>query len=157
MIQNKQHSIDSMIENLNFYQVYSYKDLDLDSNDSSVRSAISRSKNKIRMLSKGKFIIPSLNSREKNKLFQKAHEQQAIKRGSISPKKLKLSKNIFYSNKNGQIPINNIIVSVIKDGSMNDIDAIRYKFGDNKVIEVLLEEFNIEESKISRICNVIGL
>ena len=40
---------------------------------------------------------------------------------------------------------------------MSDIDTVRYKFGDNKVIEVLLEEFDIKEPKISRICNVIGL
>ena len=154
---NKQHAIDCIIEKLHSHKVYSYKDLDVDSSDASIRCAISRRKNKIRMLSRGKFIIPSFNAREKSKLFDKPHEQQAIKRGSISAKKLILSKNIFYSNKNGQIPVNNIIVSVIKDGSMNDIDAIRYKFGDNKVIEVLLEEFDVHESKISRICNVIGL
>lgn len=154
---NKQRSIDSIIQKLHSHKVYSYKDLDIDSSDASIRCAISRRKNKIRMLSRGKFIIPSFNAREKNKLFNKPHELQAMKRGSISAKKLILSKNIFYSNKNGQIPINNIIVSVIKDGSMNDIDAIRYKFGDNKVIEVLLEEFDVKESKISRICNVIGL
>lgn len=154
---NKQRSIDCIIEKLHSHKVYSYKDLDFDSSDASIRCAISRRKNKIRMLSRGKFIIPSFNAKEKSKLFQKAHEKQAIKRGSISPKKLKLSKNIFYSNKNGQIPINIIIVSVIKEGSINDIDAIRYKFGDNKVIEILLEKFDVKEAKIRRICNVIGL
>jgi len=154
---NKQHSIDSVIEKLHSHKIYSYKDLGFDSSDASIRSAISRRKNKIRMLSRGKFIIPSSNAREKSKLFGKPHEPQAIKRGSISAKRLILSKNIFYSNKNGQIPINNIIVSVIKDGSINDIDAIRYKFGDNKVIEVLLEEFDVNQPKINRICNVIGL
>ena len=153
----KQHSVDIMIEKLHSHKIYSYQELGLDSSDPSVRCAISRSKSKIRLLSRGKFIIPSSNSKERSKLFGKAHEKQAMKRGSISAKKLKLSKNIFYSNKSGQIPINNIIASVIKEGSMSDIDAIRYKFGDNKVIEILLGEFDMQESKIKRICNVIGL
>lgn len=153
----KQHSVDVIIEKLHSHKIYSYQELGLDSSDASIRSAISRSKSKIRLLSRGKFIISSSNSKQKSKLFDKAHENQAMKRGSISAKKLKLSKNIFYSNKNGQIPINNIIASVIKDGSMSDIDSVRYKFGDNKVIEVLLEKFDMKDSKIRRICNVIGL
>ncbi len=156
-MQNKQHLVDNILQNLHSHKLYSYKELGLDSSDASVRSAISRSKGKIRLLSRGKFIVPSSHARERNRLFENAHELQAMKRGSISAKKFHLSKNIFYSNKSGQIPINNIIASIIKDGSMSDIDAVRYKFGDNKVIEVLLEEFDIKESKISRICNVIGL
>ena len=138
----RQQLIDSKLENLQPLKVYGYEDLGIDPNDSSVRSALSRRKDRIRKLSRGKFIIPSSKECQPNELYIKGHDTIAIKRGSIAAKKLILSYNIFWSNKNGQLPINNVIASVLERGGLEDIDVVRYKFGENRVVEVLLEKYD---------------
>ncbi len=64
--------------------------------------------------------------------------------------KAKLHKNLFWSNPNGMIPIENVISKIISEGSLSDLDFARFNFGDDRVIEVFLKYFNIEEKPMIR-------
>ena len=75
-----------------------------------------------------------------------------LKKGSVSAKDIKplLSSNLFWSNPNGEIPIENLISAIIKNNALSDLDFARFSFGDNKVIEVFLKNFNIHSRPIIR-------
>ena len=138
------------------FKVYSFSDLGLDGNNSSHRSLISRSKGNIVKLGKGKFYIRA-NHRPDPIIPRAAHDKISIKRGSVKASSIHASKNIFWSNSKGYIPIKNAIASVIKGGSMDDINNLIYRFGEQKVIEVLLKHFDINEPKIKRIAYVLDV
>jgi len=48
------------------------------------------------------------------------------------------------------VPIENVIASIIENGALEDIDFIRFSFGDNKVKEVFLKHFDIHSKPIVR-------
>ena len=75
-----------------------------------------------------------------------------LKRGSVpsSYLKLALSSNLFWSNPKGSIPIDNIIISIIENNALSDLDFARFSFGDNRVIEVFLRNFNIHKYPMIR-------
>ena len=153
-----QRRLDQQLNSLESYRVYDYSDLNLDSSDPSIRSALSRRKDKIRKLGKGRFYISENKSSSKQqKLYRVAHDKISMKRGSVAVKSLRLSRNLFWSNPDGYVPVGNLIAAVIEKGSSDDIDSIRYRYGDNKVIEVLLKHFNLNEPKYKRVSLVLGV
>ena len=64
--------------------------------------------------------------------------------------KAKLSSNLFWSNPNGQIPVDNVISAIIDKEAIADLDFVRFNFGDDRVIEVFLQNFNIHEKPMIR-------
>ena len=90
----------------------------------------------------------------KNPIRIKAQPQdkKLLRRRNISAKllKSKLSSNLFWSNPNGSIPVDNVIVAIIKKEAISDLDFVRFNFGDERVIEVFLENFNINDKPIIR-------
>ena len=90
----------------------------------------------------------------KNPIRIKAQPQdkKVLRRRGISSKllKSKLSSNLFWSNPNGNIPVDNVISAIIKKEAISDLDFVRFNFGDDKVIEVFLENFDINEKPLIR-------
>ena len=64
---------------------------------------------------------------------------------------------MFWSNSSGYIPIDNVIAAVIEKGSLDDLLGMRYRFGDERVVRVLLENYSLDESKYKRISDVLGV
>jgi len=87
----------------------------------------------------------------------KPRRKEWIKRGyaPINAIKNRLSSNLFWSNPKGNVPVENIIASVIKKGALDDLDFIRFSFGDDKVKEVFLKHFDIHSKPIIR--DVLGV
>lgn len=146
----------SLLDGLNPLKVYSFSDLGLDGNNVSHRSIIHRAKADIIKLGKGKFYI-SGNRKASLLSPRAAHDKVAIKRGSVKASSIHASKSLFWSNPKGYIPIKNAISSVIDGGSLDDINNIIYRFGRQRVIEVLLNNFDVNESKIKRIIYVLDV
>lgn len=90
----------------------------------------------------------------KNPIRIKAQPQdrRLLRRRVISSKllKSKLSSNLFWSNPNGNIPVDNVIAAIINKEAISDLDFVRFNFGDDRVIEVFLENFNINEKSMIR-------
>ncbi len=90
----------------------------------------------------------------KNQIRIKAQPQdrKILRRRGISAKllKSKLSSNLFWSNPNGKIPVDNVISAIINREAISDLDFVRFNFGDDKVIEVFLQNFNINEKPMIR-------
>jgi hypothetical protein len=82
----------------------------------------------------------------------KPHRKEWLKRGyvPVAELKYKLSSNLFWSNPKGNVPIENVIVSIIKKEALDDLDFIRFSFGDNKVKEVFLKHFDIHSKPMVR-------
>ena len=80
-----------------------------------------------------------------------------LKRGyaPVGAIKNRLSSNLFWSNPKGNVPIENIIASIIKNGALDDLDFIRFSFGDNKVKEVFLKHFDIHSKPMVR--DILGI
>lgn len=148
-----------LFDGLQPYKVYSLSDIGLDGNNSSQRSVFHRANKQVVKLGKGKFYInPDIeNSAEKKFLHPVGHDKSVLKRGSIKAGSIHMSKNAFWSNSNGYIPVANAIASVIESGGIDDINNLRYRLGDHKVIEVLLNNFDINEPKYKRIAYVLGV
>ncbi len=94
------------------------------------------------------------NSAKLNHVKIKAdpYDKKLLRSKMISAKylKSKLHKNLFWSNSNGMISIENVISKIISDGSFSDLDFARFNFGDDKVIEVFMKNFNINENLMIR-------
>jgi hypothetical protein len=88
----------------------------------------------------------------KEPLRIKARKREWLKKGSVSSIYLKsaLSANLFWSNPNGNISIESIICAIIENNALSDLDFARFSFGDNRVIEVFLKNFNIHSRPIIR-------
>ena len=90
----------------------------------------------------------------KNPIRIKAQPQdrKLLRRKGIPSKllKSKLSLNLFWSNPNGSIPVDNVISAIINKEAISDLDFVRFNFGDDKVIEVFLQNFNIDEKPMIR-------
>ncbi len=90
----------------------------------------------------------------KNPLRIKAQpfDSKDLRRKGIPAKylKSKLSANLFWSNPNGVIPKENIIYKILDNQSLSDLDFARFNFGDEKVIEIFIENFNINEKQMIR-------
>jgi len=147
-----QQLVDKRLSKMESYKVYGYAELGLDGKDPSVRSAISRRKDRVRSLGRGKFYV-SLN--DSKVVYEVAHDKIALKRNSVSVKKIHASRNLYWSNPDGYILVENAIAIAIEKGSMDDVAAMRYRFGDKKVIKVLLEQFDPSKPKIKRMIRVI--
>ena len=78
-------------------------------------------------------------------------------KGSIPAAELnrKLSTRLFWSNPAGNIPIENAIVSVIQHGAPDDLDVIRFAFGDARVKEVFLKYFDVHSQPMTR--DILGV
>jgi hypothetical protein len=79
-------------------------------------------------------------------------DKKLLRRRNIPSRflKSKLSSNLFWSNPNGNIPVNNVICAIIENEAISDLDFVRFNFGDDRVIEVFLQNFNINEKPIIR-------
>ena len=90
----------------------------------------------------------------KNPLRIKAQpfNKRDLRRRGISAKylKSKLSANLFWSNPDGVIPKENIIYKILDNQSLSDLDFARFNFGDEKVIEIFMENFNINDKPMIR-------
>lgn len=141
------------------YRVYAFSDIGLDGNNSSERSVFHRANKHVVKIGKGKFYInPDIDDGSKKEfLHVVGHDRSVLKRGSIKASSIYMSKSIFWSNNKGYIPIKNAIAAVIENGSIDDINNLRYRLGDHKVVEVLLNHFNLEEPKYKRIAYVLGV
>ena len=82
----------------------------------------------------------------------KARKKEWLKKGSVPSRYLKsaLSANLFWSNPKGNISIEGIISAIIENNALSDLDFARFSFGDNRVIEVFLKNFNIHSRPIIR-------
>ncbi len=90
----------------------------------------------------------------KNPLRIKAQpfDRRDLRRKGISAQYLKsrLSANLFWSNPNGMIPKERIIYKILDNQSLSDLDFARFNFGDEKVIEIFMENFDINEKPMMR-------
>jgi len=79
-------------------------------------------------------------------------DKRLLRRGAISAKllKSKLSSNLFWSNPDGNIPVDNVIAAIINKEAISDLDFVRFNFGDDRVIKVFLENFNINDKPMVR-------
>ena len=119
------------------------------------RKAISRfaKEGAIVKVGNGKFYKKGERPAQSNEILQiKPRRKEWLKRGyaPISELKYRLSSNLFWSNPKGNIPVENVIVSVIQKGALDDLDVIRFSFGDNKVKEVFLKHFDIHSKPMIR-------
>jgi len=87
----------------------------------------------------------------------KPRRKDWLKAGKVKVDLLKyrLSENLFWSNPNGKIPVENIIAIVLDRNSINDLDIMCFSFGDNKVKEVFLKYFDINKKPLIR--DVLGV
>ena len=119
------------------------------------RKAISRlaKEGAIVKVGNGKFYKKGERSAQSNEIVQiKPRRKAWLKRGyvPVSELKYRLSSNLFWSNPRGNIPVENVIASVIQKGALDDLDVIRFSFGDNKVKEVFLRHFDIHSKPMIR-------
>ncbi|SFV51142.1 hypothetical protein MNB_SV-12-158 [hydrothermal vent metagenome] len=79
-------------------------------------------------------------------------KREWIKKGSVPSSYLKsaLSSNLFWSNPTGSISIETIISAIIANNALSDLDFARFAFGDERVIEVFLRDFDIHSRPIIR-------
>lgn len=79
-------------------------------------------------------------------------DKKDLRRKGLSAKylKSKLSANFFWSNPNGVIAKENIIYKILDNQSLSDLDFARFNFGDEKVIEIFMENFNINDKPMIR-------
>ena len=90
-------------------------------------------------------------------LHIKPHRKDWLKSGKVpvGAIKYRLSNNLFWSNPKGKIPVENLIASVIEKGALDDLDFLRFSFGDDKVKEVFLKHFDIHSRPMAgRLLNV---
>ena len=81
-----------------------------------------------------------------------ARRKEWLKAGKVPVENLKyrLSRNLFWSNPKGKVPVENVIATVIEKGALDDLDFIRFSLGDNKVREVFLKHFDIDSKPMIR-------
>ena len=86
-----------------------------------------------------------------------ARRKEWLKAGKVPVDNLKyrLSRNLFWSNPKGKVPVENVIAAVIEKGALDDLDFIRFSFGDNKVKEVFLKHFDIHSKPMVR--DILGV
>lgn len=80
------------------------------------------------------------------------YDKKLLRSRGVSAKylKSKLHRNFFWSNANGMIPVENVISKIIAEGSLSDLDFARFNFGDDRVIEVFMNHFDIDEHAMIR-------
>ncbi len=90
-------------------------------------------------------------------VYIKPRRKEWLKRGYVPVENIKyrLSSNLFWSNPKGKVPVENIIASIINKGALDDLDFIRFSFGDNKVKEVFLKHFDIHSKPMVR--DILGV
>ena len=106
----------------------------------------------------GKFYKKGRRENEAQEMVHiKPGRKEWLKRGvaPINAIKNRLSSNLFWSNPKGNVPVENIIASVIQKGALDDLDFIRFSFGDDKVKEVFFKHFDIHSKPIIR--DVLGV
>lgn len=80
------------------FRVYSYKDLGLDGGDPSVRSAVSRRKERIHNVGRGKFYVgPRPAEKPTGKLYERPADRRAAKRGRVRVDDLGKFRSRFHS------------------------------------------------------------
>ena len=139
------------------YNYSIFKDIS-DNNREAFRKAMSRLFNDGSIVKVGskKFYKRGERRREvlNNPIRIKAQPQdrKLLRRRGIPSKllKSKLSSNLFWSNPNGAIPVDNVISAIINKEAISDLDFVRFNFGDDRVIEVFLENFDINEKPLVR-------
>lgn len=91
-------------------------------------------------------------SKEPIRIKAQPQDKKLLRRRNIPSRflKAKLSSNLFWSNPNGNIPVNNVISAIIENEAISDLDFVRFNFGDDRVIEVFLQNFNINKKPIIR-------
>ena len=82
----------------------------------------------------------------------KPRQKGWLKSGNVPVKDMKhrLSRNLFCSNPEGKIPVENAIAAIIDKGTLSDLDFAIFSFGDNKVKGVFLKYFNINSKPMIR-------
>ncbi len=166
MENNAKLSISSLIKNklrrLRKDKLYDYSVFEPFPEDKKVafRQAISRlaKEGVIVKVGNGKFYKRGDRESMPNEIVHiKPRRKEWIKRGyaPINAIKNRLSSNLFWSNPKGNVPVENIIASVIKKGALDDLDFIRFSFGDDKVKEVFLKHFDIHSKPMVR--DVLGV
>lgn len=106
----------------------------------------------------GKFYKKGYRARQPGEpLHIKPRRKEWLKRGYVPADHLKyrLSSNLFWSNPKGKIPVENVIASVINKGALDDLDFIRFSFGDDKVKEVFLKHFDVHSKPMVR--DILGV
>jgi hypothetical protein len=85
-------------------------------------------------------------------LHIKARKRAWLRKGSVPALYLKsaLSSNFFWSNPKGKISIEAIVIAIIENNALSDLDFARFSFGDNKVVEIFLKNFNIHSRPMIR-------
>lgn len=82
----------------------------------------------------------------------KPRRKDWLKAGKVPVREIypRLSRNLFWSNPDGKIPVENLIAAILDKGSLDDLDVVRYSFGDDKVKEVFLKHFDIHKKPMIR-------
>jgi hypothetical protein len=138
-------AVNDKIKKLHSYKVYDYSIFD-DNIKNAAESFISRaSKNgKIIKIGKGRFYKrPSKNElhSEIPEIINNPKDKSALKYNQISPSKYPVFRNLFWSNRNKPIALDNYIGVVLSKDNPESLPYLRNFFGDRKVYEVYLNEF----------------
>lgn len=139
---------------------YSIFETTLESKNAVFRQAISRlaKEGVIIKVGNGKFYKRGYrDTAPKEQVHIKARRKEWLKSGKVSVSNLKyrLSANLFWSNPKGKVPVENVITSIIDKGTLDDLDFIRFSFGDDKVKEVFLKYFDIHSKPMVR--DILGV
>jgi hypothetical protein len=136
---------------------YSFFSSILNENPIAFRKAISRlaKEGVIVKLGNGKFYKRGERASSMvfdNALDIKARKKAWLRKGSVPSVYLKsaLSFNFFWSNPKGHISIDTIIVAIIENNALSDLDFARFSFGDKRVVEIFLKNFNIHSRPMIR-------
>lgn len=144
----KAEKIDLKIKRLRYYKVYDYSVLSdnlKDDRDSiSVKMSRKFKKNEIIKIGKGKFYKRHKTSSSQNKAvkrFNSPCDKSSLRYNQINPSKYPVFVDLFWSNRNIPIPLDNYISRILSENIVGYLPQLRYFFGDRKIIEVYLNNF----------------
>ena len=140
------------IKHLRFDKLYDYGIFNNIENRDALKNAISRCKKDERIVKVGRAKFYKQGKRDE--IFEgnlvKARDRDILKRGKVRVDHYKFSKGLFWSNPHGVLPIENIVVKVLASESFSDISILRHSLGDNKIKEIFIEHFKINDHEVIR-------
>lgn len=145
-------SVSDKIRKLHLYKVYDYSIFE-EKTKGAAETYISRaSKNgNIIKIGKGKFYKRPLKNKlheQIPKIINNPKDKTALKYNKISPSKYPIFKNLFWSNRNKPISLDNYIGVILSKDNPGSLPYLRGFFGDRKIYEVYLNEFYQKNRKL---------
>lgn len=132
------------LKHLMVYKVYDYSLFD-DENKVAAESYLSRaaSKGEIIKIGKGKFYKRALDYKNNQipQIINHPSDKVALRHNKIFPSKYPIFSNLFWSNKNIAISLDNYIGVILSKDNPSHLPYLRELFGDRKIYEVYLNHF----------------